>query len=671
MVNVVSVLFGYRRLSILILKTGLVCLAFLLAFALRFDLLIPASYWPVIFKLIIPLVLIKLLVFRCLGLSSGWWRYVSLSDALAIFNANLLATVFFIAYVVLVHRLDNVPRSVLVLDGILCFLLTCGVRLLTRAYREDYLSFKRHNTLGKKRVLVVGAGLAGQAIVRELRQNPELNMAAVGYLDADISKHRQTFQGVTVLGGPHELKKLCRTVGVHEVIIAIPSASGSAMKELVALCQQAEVKFKTLPGVGGLIDGTVLAQQIRAVDMEDLLGRDVARLDQDKIAEYLSNKRILITGAAGSIGSELCRQVARFKPTALVLYDHAETALFHIENELRALFPGMAIHPVIGDVRDRSQVNNVFNQHLPEVVFHAAAYKHVPLMEGNPAQAANNNVRGTRLVAEAADHFGVDHFVMISTDKAVKPTNIMGASKRAAELFVQNLDRRSQTHFVTVRFGNVLGSNGSVIPTFREQIKNGGPVTVTHPEVTRYFMSIPEAAQLVLQAGSMGQGGEIFLLDMGESVKIVELAETMIRLSGFVPYEEIDIEFVGLRPGEKLFEELLLDGEGIKPTSHEKIRVASSTVQSWDQLLRNLDELYDASQNYRIDEVVALLQRLVPEFQRDSRLPVTNLLPGIENADSEKGPGKFQPVPGETSHAHMPSIPSLSTTTSSVSRYVN
>jgi FlaA1/EpsC-like NDP-sugar epimerase len=433
------------------------------------------------------------------------------------------------------------------------------------------------------------------------------------------------------------------------------------MKELVTICQQAEVKFKTLPGVGGLIDGTVLVQQIRDVDMEDLLGREVASLDQKMISEYLTGKRILVTGAAGSIGSELSRQVARFKPAELVLYEHAETALFHIENELRAIHPGLLLRAVVGDIRDRSRVNNIFNTHRPEVVFHAAAYKHVPMMEENPAEAANNNVRGSRVVAEAADRFGASHFVMISTDKAVKPTNIMGASKRAAELFVQNLGRRSKTHFVTVRFGNVLGSNGSVIPTFREQIRSGGPVTVTHPEVTRFFMSIPEAAQLVLQAGSMGEGGEIFLLDMGEPVKIVDLAETMIRLSGFKPYEEIDIKFVGLRPGEKLYEELLLDGEGIKPTSHEKIQVALSTEQPWDELLQNLDALYDASQNYRIDEVVDLLQRLVPEFKRFCKLPPSEQEPKPQDIAGEPVVGKLQSDSGARTVSHKSSLRQRST----------
>jgi len=614
-IKAVSKLFIYRRPVVFAIKMVLIVLALLSAYALRFDLTIPAVYWPTILKLILPLLVIKLIVFRYMGLSTGWWRYVSISDALVIFKANLLASAAFIAYVTLVHRLDNVPRSVLLLDGVLCFLFACGIRLLTRAYREDYLFFSSRSFRGQTRVLVVGAGNAGQSIVREMRQNPDLKMRAVGYLDDDTSKAKKSFQGVPVLGGTGELKELCVGHLVDEVIIAIPSASSRVMKEIVALSQSAGVKFKTLPGVGCLIDGKVSVQQIRDVDMEDLLGRDAVRLDLEQIKEYLTGKKILITGAAGSIGSELCRQLARFKPAQLILFEHAETPLFHIENELRSNFPHINIKPVIGDIRDRSRVNNIFKSSLPDVVFHAAAYKHVPMMEVNPCAAMNNNVRGTRVVAEAADMFKTAHFVMVSTDKAVNPTNVMGTSKRIAEIFVQNLAQRSQTHFVTVRFGNVLGSNGSVIPTFHEQIKSGGPVTVTHRDVTRFFMSIPEAAQLVLQAGSMGQGGEVFLLDMGEPVKIIELAETMIRLSGFKPYEEIDIEFTGLRPGEKLYEELLLEGEGIKPTSHEKIQVASSTQQSWEELLQSLDLLYAASQEFRVDEVVALMRNLVPEYR--------------------------------------------------------
>ncbi|MFA6686825.1 MAG: nucleoside-diphosphate sugar epimerase/dehydratase, partial [Desulfuromonas sp.] len=375
------------------------------------------------------------------------------------------------------------------------------------------------------------------------------------------------------------------------------------------------VKFKALLSVGGLIDGSVLIEQIKEVSLEDLLGRAPVRLDTENISAYLRGKRVLITGAGGSIGSELCRQVVRFNPAKLVLFENGETPLFSIEQELRQRFPKLRIFPIVGDIRYRARVEAIFDEFMPEVVFHAAAYKHVPMMEVNPAEAVNNNVRGTQIVAEAAHMFRVERFVMVSTDKAVNPTNIMGTTKRAAEKIVQALARRSRTRFVTVRFGNVLGSNGSVIPTFQKQIYKGGPITVTHKDITRFFMTIPEAAQLVLQAGSMGAGGEIYLLDMGEPVKILHLAEELIRLSGKEPYEDIDIVFTGLRPGEKLYEELLLDGEGVKPTTHEKICVARSIQEDEEILREQLEELFVTARKLDLARTVALLHEIVPEYQ--------------------------------------------------------
>jgi FlaA1/EpsC-like NDP-sugar epimerase len=401
---------------------------------------------------------------------------------------------------------------------------------------------------------------------------------------------------------------------VDEVIIAMPSVSGTKIKQIVSQCQKAGVPFKTLPSVGSLIDGSVSIQQLKDVSVEDLLGRDQVQLETGRISDYLKNKCVLVSGSGGSIGSELCRQVARFAPAKLVLFENAETPLFLIEQELRQKFPAVSIYSIIGDVRHRARVEAIFDEFMPQVVFHAAAYKHVPMMEINPAEAVNNNVRGTQVMAETAALFKVERFVMISTDKAVNPTNIMGATKRAAEKLVQALSLKSKTRFVTVRFGNVLGSSGSVIPTFTDQIRKGGPVTVTHPEVTRYFMTIPEATQLVLQAGSMGEGGEIFLLDMGEPIKILHLAEELIRLSGKEPYEDIEIEFTGLRPGEKLFEELLLDGEGVKGTRHEKICIAGSAVTNAAELYQQINELHDAARLMDLPEVFRLLKLIVPEY---------------------------------------------------------
>lgn len=603
-----------RFWRILLFKVCLIAFSLLLAFLLRFDFSIPSADWRLFAQLLAPLLMIKIAVFWKMGLNHGWWRYVSIADVIEIFKANVFASALFVLYVAFSRGMTGIPRSVLLLDGLLCFLLGCGVRLVTRAYRENYFPMPTMQENNLKRVLVVGAGSAGQAIVREMRQNPSLAISVVGFIDDDPEKQEQHFHGVPVLGGQENLDPVCRERGVAEVIIAIPSATGKQVRSIVDRCRQAGVTFKTLPGVGDLIGGNVTVQQIKDVDLDDLLGREPITLDIERIKSYLQGKRILVTGAAGSIGSEICRQVARFNPDKLILLDVAETPLFFLERELAERFPALHLATVIGDIRARTLLNATFDEFLPEVVFHAAAYKHVPMMEANPEAAANNNVRGTRVVADAAHQFGVKHFVMISTDKAVNPTNIMGASKRAAELYVQNLARRSTTNYVTVRFGNVLGSNGSVIPIFRQQIKRGGPVTVTHPEVIRYFMTIPEAAQLVLQAGSMGKGGEIFLLDMGEPVKILTLAEEMIRLSGFRPYEDIDISFTGLRPGEKLYEELLLAGEGIRPTCHAKIMVAQATLREWYTLNRQLDELYRATQRADTGRIVSLIEEIVPEY---------------------------------------------------------
>ncbi len=380
-------------------------------------------------------------------------------------------------------------------------------------------------------------------------------------------------------------------------------------------CKNANVTFKTLPSIGELIDGTLTVSQIKNVEIEDLLGREPVVLDRDLIGGYLTGKRVLVSGAGGSIGSEICRQVAQFSPEKLILLDQAETPLYEIEKELIARFPGVRIMPLIADVRDRDKIMRAFDEFAPEVVFHAAAYKHVPMMEYNPTQAVLNNVFGSRNIADAAHHYKVRNLVMISTDKAVNPTNVMGATKRAAEIYIQALSRGSSTKFTTVRFGNVLGSNGSVIPLFKEQIAKGGPVTVTDKRIIRYFMTIPEATQLVLQAGSMGSGSEILVLDMGDPVRIIDLAEELIRLSGLTPYEDIDIIVTGLRPGEKLFEELLIDGEGVLPTAHNKIKVLAPVHIDLQPVRDELDTMYEAARSDLVDELIESLKRLVPEFK--------------------------------------------------------
>ncbi|PLX97397.1 MAG: nucleoside-diphosphate sugar epimerase, partial [Desulfuromonas sp.] len=400
-------------------------------------------------------------------------------------------------------------------------------------------------------------------------------------------------------------------------------------------CEMTEVKFKILPGVAELIDGKVSIKQVRDVDLNDLLGREPISLDKDEIRCYLHGKCVLVSGAGGSIGSEICRQVAGFGPQKLILFDQAETPLFFVEQELARRFPDLVVVSIIGDVCNAKRVDSLFSELNPRVVFHAAAYKHVPMMELNPAEAVLTNVQGTRLLADAADRYGVEKFVMISTDKAVRPTNVMGASKRTAELYVQSLNARSRTGFVTTRFGNVLGSNGSVIPIFNEQIAAGGPVTVTHPDVTRFFMTIPEATQLVLQAGSMGDGGEIYLFDMGQPVKIQALAEELIRLSGLQPHKDIRIVYTGLRPGEKLYEELLLDDEGVLPTLHEKICIARSVDMSFDLVQRAIEELVTCAGNLDVAGIMSGLRQLVPEYS-----PVANCCPEVISSESSSATGR-------------------------------
>lgn len=603
-----------QRLLTFTINLCAIAVALVLAFLVRYDFRLEMFPMQAFWRLLPAVLAIKIAVFWYYGLFRGWWRYVSMADLIAISKANVLSSALVVMYAAFAFRLESIARTVLFLDGLFCFLLIAGMRFLIRVIRERSPRL-REGKSRKTRMLIVGAGDAGQMIVRELRVNRKLPYYAIGFVDDDTRKQKNKFLGLPVLGTCADIPKLCRKHRIEEIVIAIPSASGKRLKSIVEQCHNARVKFKTLPSVGGLIDGSVSIEQIKEVSLEDLLGRAPVRLDTENISAYLRGKRVLITGAGGSIGSELCRQVARFNPAKLVLFENGETPLFSIEQELRQRFPKLRIFPIVGDIRYRARVEAIFDEFMPEVVFHAAAYKHVPMMEVNPAEAVNNNVRGTQIVAEAAHMFKVERFVMVSTDKAVNPTNIMGTTKRAAEKIVQALARRSRTRFVTVRFGNVLGSNGSVIPTFQKQIYKGGPITVTHKDITRFFMTIPEAAQLVLQAGSMGAGGEIYLLDMGEPVKILHLAEELIRLSGKEPYEDIDIVFTGLRPGEKLYEELLLDGEGVKPTTHEKICVARSMQEDEEILREQLEELFVTARKLDLARTVALLHEIVPEYQ--------------------------------------------------------
>jgi len=600
-----------KGMLVLMVDVALIALAFSLAFLLRFDFHLPVNERELFLEALCLSLLTKPAVFLCLGFYRNIWRYASIQDAVKIVKAvslSSLAAAFVIAFY---NHFAPFPRSIIVLDWFLLLTLVSASRLAWRFWRDINLTSKQ---VKGRRALIVGAGKAGSLLLQEFRRQQVCAYDIIGFVDDDQLKQGMYLNSVPVVGTQEDIQALVNKFGIEEIIIAIPSVRGKAIRAIVERCTKAGVRFKTVPSIGEIIDGNISISQIKDVEIDDLLGRPPVVLDEQGIGNYLTNMTVLVSGAAGSIGSELCRQVARFRPEKLIVLDHAETPLFYIERELKAKYPSMCIIPVLCDIRNKGKIEMVFAEFTPDVVFHAAAYKHVSAMEDNPMEAVSNNIGGTRIMADAANRFGVKDFVMISTDKAVNPTNVMGASKRVAEIYVQALSRRSATNFSTVRFGNVLGSNGSVIPIFMEQIRKGGPVTVTDPNVVRYFMTIPEAAQLVLQAGCLGKGGEIFVLDMGEPVRIVDLAVELIKLSGLVPYEDIDVVYTGLRPGEKLYEELLIAGEGIMPTIHEKIRIAAAVAKNLDVVNAELNHLLTIAKDADLAGIVHCLRRLVTDF---------------------------------------------------------
>jgi len=580
------------------------------AYLLRFNFDLPLDFYAEMQRTMLWIVPLQVAIFWRMGLYRGVWRYASLNDLRRIVLAVLLAASA-IPLVLWMLRSDLiVPRSVLVLNPILLILLMGGSRILYRTWKETH--FHGRMKLASEPVLVLGAGDAAVMLSKDLERNPAWKL--VGFLDDDIRKKNCILNGVKVLGGLEELNHWTDKLNIDRVIIAMPARSHLERQRAMKLCNEAGVQALTVPSFDDLMSGKVAVSQLRAIELDDLLGRDAVSLDTEGLQGLMHDKSVMVTGAGGSIGSELCRQIARFTPANLVLFDASEFALYTLEQELSLAFPSLSFVCLVGDVRDAARVSEAMQLHRPGVVFHAAAYKHVPLMEQHNAwQAIRNNVCGTWTVARAAQQHGVTKFVMISTDKAVNPTNVMGASKRLAEMVCQALQPKAQTGFVIVRFGNVLGSTGSVIPKFRAQIAQGGPITVTHPEITRFFMSIPEAAQLVLQAGLMGKGGEIFVLDMGEPVKIVDLAKDLIRLSG-LSEDEIKIEFTGLRPGEKLYEELLADNEHTLPTPHPKLRIAQARQADSDWLEKLL--AWTDVATMPDEEVKGALEDWVPEYQR-------------------------------------------------------
>ena len=554
---------------------------------------------------------LRLVVYQALGLFRGMWKYTGARDLKAIVLATTASSVLFLGALGLLFR--TFPRSVLIIEWALCIMLVGGTRFAYRAMTADRRPAPKKDAKAN-RLLIVGAGDAGELLLREVHRNHSIRFEVVGFVDDNREKLHAHIHGVKELGTVEQLPALVVDHEVDEVIIAVPTATGAQVRRIVDRCKEAGVRFKTIPGLDQLIDGRVTLNQLRDVAIEDLLGRDEVELDMEAISELMRGHVVMITGAGGSIGSELCRQISRFAPSKLLLVERTENNLFHIHRELEAHHPLVPLVPCMADVADAGRMEDLFQRYRPTVVFHAAAYKHVPMMEWNPGEAIKNNVIGTRILADAADRHGVERFVMVSTDKAVNPTSVMGAAKRVAEIYVQSLSQRSKTRFVTVRFGNVLGSAGSVIPTFKEQIAAGGPVTVTHPEMKRYFMTIPEACQLVLQAGTMGHGGEIFILDMGQPMKIADLARDLITLSGLTPGVDIEIKFTGVRPGEKLFEELSVDDEAAEKTRHPKIFVGRFRPYELERIERGIDRLSGAVGDPP-EEIRARFRELVPEYQ--------------------------------------------------------
>lgn len=590
---------------LVLIDSMVVCLTPFLALYIRFDGNVSKNLADTVVLLLPAILFVRLVSFYGFGLYHRLWRYASLHEILAIVGAVTVSSFILTAFLQAVNT--ALPRSV----HLISWILTIALIGLSRICARLWYYFHPMDSSGCTRVLIIGAGDAGAMIAREIRQRYFDCKKLIGFIDDDPYKQHKMFYGVKVLGMRQDIKSIVQARQVTEIIIAMPSVGGELIRPIINECKQTGCIVKILPGIYQIIDGRVIVSRLRDVDLEDLLRRKPVQLNIREIARYLSGRKVLITGAGGSIGSELCRQIASLSPSTLILLGKGENSIYEIDRELREKYPDLSIKPVIADIRDRDRISMIFREFMPEVVFHAAAHKHVPLMEEQAVEAVRNNIFGTKIVAEAAERAGTEIFVMVSTDKAVNPTSVMGATKRVAELIIHHMNQVSETKFVAVRFGNVLGSRGSVVPLFKRQIAQGGPVTVTHPEMRRYFMTIPEATQLVLQAGSMATGGEVFVLDMGEPVKIIDLAQDLIELSGLIPQKDIDIKFTGLRPGEKMFEELLTAEEGTSKTVHSKVFVANlRTVETcvMKSALLELGQTTDQQQ------IVKILKLLIPTY---------------------------------------------------------
>lgn len=602
-------LLNSKRFVIMLIDAACSVLAYWLAFALRFNFSIPDLYLTMFYKTVAAIVIVRIVCFYFFGLYAGVWRYVSMNDLVRIIKATVIGSCLFVSYIGLVYHWIDFSRSVFIIDWFVIVFLVGGTRFLYRLFRESYpVRIARD----KKRVIIVGAGRAGEMLLREMKLNARIAYHPVGFLDDDHAKKGARIHGLPVLGRIDDLTRIVVKKEIEEAVIAIPSLTGKEMRHIIGLCDAAGIICKTVPAISDILNGTVHVNQIREIRIEDVLGREHVELNEDQIRQYLTGKRVMVTGAAGSIGSELCRQIMKMGPELLVLYERVENEIYRINMEFSQVFEGKEYEMVLGDILDRERLGWAMETYKPQVVFHAAAYKHVPIMEAHPGLAVKNNIEGTYNVVKESIRSGVDKFVLISTDKAVRPANVMGATKRIAELICQGMNGENKTKFIAVRFGNVLNSAGSVIPLFKEQIVKGGPVTVTHPEMTRYFMSIPEAAQLVMQAGAMGRGGEIFVLDMGQPVKIMDLANDMIRLMGLKVGDDIDIVYTGLRPGEKLHEELVSEEEQSVKTMHGKITMVKSPPVDWPRLKERIENIVLPIKENDPAVILDLLVSLIP-----------------------------------------------------------
>jgi FlaA1/EpsC-like NDP-sugar epimerase len=583
------------------------------AYMLRFEGYI-GSYWEQYKDVVVFVILIYIISNWIFGLYRKMWRYASIQELLGIFWSATFSA--FLTYLLFWVLDTKIPRSVLLITWLLSIFGIGGTRFAYRVFRDRQNKTRNHkNQSTKKRLMIVGGGNAGANLVKELVQNSESQYTPVVIVDdADWKLNNQIFN-VPVKGNTHKIPELVESEEVEDIIIAIPSASKSRIREIVSLAQTTKANIKILPNLNDLINGKAELNQVRSVEVADLLGRDEVVLDSSNIEAFIKDQVCLITGGGGSIGSEIVRQLVKYKPKEIVVIDIYENNVYDLQQSLKRHYPDLNLRIIIASVRDKERICKIFDEVRPSVVFHAAAHKHVPFMEENPSEAIKNNVFGTLNVAQCAHKYKVKRFILISTDKAVNPTNIMGATKRIAELIIQSINKESETEFAAVRFGNVLGSNGSVIPLFKDQIKAGGPVTITHPDITRYFMTIPEASRLVIQAGALAKGGEIFVLDMGAPVKIVDLATQLIELSGYKPYQDIKIEFIGLRPGEKLYEELLLEEEGLESTKQQGILIARPSDITYREIL---EIVHETQRNiYDLSELKSTLKKLVPSVKVD------------------------------------------------------